>query len=93
MTDDRATLETISEMLEQLLSNQFAMLKLMDSCVHTETLLYTAGDMAAMCHVKPETWSRWVRKAEAPQPIKVNGAPKWPAELVGKWIKRKLKER
>ena len=49
--------------------------------------------MAAKCEIEPETWSRWVKAGKAPQPVKIGGAHRWPAELVDDWIKRLIKER
>lgn len=55
-------------------------------------LLYSSGEMAAMCGVHITTWCEWVRRGQVPQPIEVNGARKWPAKLVDKWMDQKIKE-
>jgi len=59
-----------------------------DSGIKDDRLFYTAGEMASRCGVHPKTWRVWVRKGIAPSPILVNGAPKWLASDIEKWLKK-----
>lgn len=54
---------------------------------------YDAAEMAEMWGVSTKTWSGWVREGKAPKPITGLGKPKWPVAVLGKWLKRKIKER
>ena len=56
-----------------------------------ERILYSNSEMAAMCGVAPQTWCRWVRQGEAPQPIEINGLSRWPAKVIDKWMDKEIK--
>ena len=57
-----------------------------------DRLMYTAGDLAAMCRVNRTTWYRWVKAGEAPQPVTINGRHRWLADDIKKWLRQKKKE-
>ena len=49
-------------------------------------LFYTSGEIATMCGVHQNTWCRWVKKGDAPQPVWIGGAHRWLASDIQKWL-------
>ena len=59
----------------------------------TTKLLYRAGTCAKKCEITKRTWSRWVKKGKAPQPIIIGtNTRRWPAAELDEWVKRLIKE-
>ena len=48
-------------------------------------LVFTAGEMAAMCNCTPVTWSRWLKEGKAPQATAVEGT-RWEASRIRRWL-------
>ena len=58
----------------------------------SDRLFYSSSEMAQMCGVHINTWLFWVRRGEAPRPIEINGARRWTATAIEKWMLTKVKE-